>query len=102
MRFVIQCVDNAEVEIDGDIVTIPPHTKGEIGAIGNVFGGGNAAKVVGKPKVNIGTETSVTYETGDKAAHEVIGAKIVGNVYGGGNAAEVTGDTDVIIGKKTE
>ena len=87
-------------EIDGDIVTIPPHTQGEIGAIQNVFGGGNAAKVVGKPKVNIGTETSVTYETGDKAAHEVIGAKIVGNVYGGGNAAEVTGDTDVIIGKK--
>ena len=39
-------------------------------------------------------------KTGDKAAHEVIGANIVGNVYGGGNAAEVTGDTDVVIGKK--
>ena len=38
---------------------IPSHTKGNIGAINNVFGGGNAAKVIGNTTVNIGTETEV-------------------------------------------
>ena len=36
-------------------VTIPGHNKDAIGAIGNVFGGGNAAKVDGNTNVNIGT-----------------------------------------------
>ena len=35
---------------------IPSHAKGKIGAINTVFGGGNAAKVIGNPTVNIGTE----------------------------------------------
>ena len=34
---------------------VPLHEAGKIGAINNVFGGGNAAKVVGKTTVNIGT-----------------------------------------------
>ena len=52
-------------ELDGDgnrieetktiTVTIPGHKKDAIGAIGNVFGGGNAAKVDGNTNVNIGT-----------------------------------------------
>ncbi|MCR4829253.1 MAG: fibronectin type III domain-containing protein [Bacteroidales bacterium] len=50
---------------------------------GNVFGGGNAAKVTGSTKVLIrGNNTSVE-----------------NNVYGGGNAAKVTGSTDVKIGE---
>ena len=36
--------------------SVPSHAKGAIGAINNVFGGGNAAKVIGTPHVNIGTE----------------------------------------------
>ena len=36
-------------------VKIPGHKKDAIGAIGNVFGGGNAAKVDGNTNVNIGT-----------------------------------------------
>ena len=36
-------------------VNYPTHEKGKIGAIYNVFGGGNAAKVVGSTYVNIGT-----------------------------------------------
>ena len=36
-------------------VTRPSHVKGKVGAINNVFGGGNAAKVVGDTHVNIGT-----------------------------------------------
>jgi len=38
-------------------VTLPKHTKGKMGAINNVFGGGNAAKVIGNTNVNIGTQT---------------------------------------------
>jgi hypothetical protein len=106
------------VDID---IYLPPHTAGQIGAINNVFGGGNAAKVIGNTTVNIGTKTGEeveifslpvkdsanrepsdpgwvpTYET-----KEVKGVNIVGNVYGGGNEANVTGSTNVTIGKKAE
>ena len=34
---------------------IPSHAKGKIGAIFSVFGGGNAAKVIGSTTVNVGT-----------------------------------------------
>jgi len=100
--------DDAEIsEAKNNMTTnggypIPTHEKGKIGAINNVFGGGNAAKVIGNTNVNIGTEEKVTYLTGDKAEHDVIGADIRGNVYGGGNEAEVTGRTNVVIGKKAE
>jgi hypothetical protein len=83
---------NADVSVVGENAEtpnhypIPSHAKGNIGAINNVFGGGNAAKVIGNTKVNIGTE-------------EGKGADIRGNVYGGGNNAEVKGNTEVQIGK---
>jgi len=95
-------------EIDGDIVTIPNHEKGKIGAIQNVFGGGNQAAVIGDTNVNIGTEETVTFATDNPATTEVNetvtpqtveGADIRGNVYGGGNAANVSGNTNVIIGR---
>ena len=38
---------------------IPSHAKGKMGAINNVFGGGNAAKVVGNTHVNIATLSEV-------------------------------------------
>jgi len=98
-----------------------------LGIIGNVFGGGNAAKVVGNTTVNVGTARQVTLESlkTDKVK-TVLGANIQpvtvtipasitgkkdtdgngiadtytgdGNVYGGGNEAEVTGKTNVVIG----
>ena len=71
---------------DGSKVTLPTHETGKIGAIGNVFGGGNAAAVIGNTQVNIGTEVSKS-------------ADIRGNVYGGGNQANVTGQTNVVIGQ---
>ena len=81
-------------------VTMPTHETGKIGAIGTVFGGGNAAKVDGNTSVNIGTDQTITYISGDDHTPKtVIGANIVGNVFGGGNAAEVTGNTDVKIGR---
>ena len=92
-------------------VTLPAHTKGKMGAIGDVFGGGNAAEVKGNTTVNIGTLSENTFvsvdddpattET-DESKKPVLGADIRGNVYGGGNNAEVTGNTNVVIGKKNE
>ena len=98
--------------IDGATVKLWPHKDGEMGVIGNVYGGGNAAQVIGNTFVNIGTgdsryndETTAKIKFVSKpadAAKNVDGADIRGNVYGGGNNAEVTGNTNVQIGKKTE
>lgn len=96
-------IDTREVNL-----FIPPFTS-SIGAINTIYGGGNAAKVVGNTHVNIGTATGnpVVFETPTSAdetsrTHTVKGANIKGNVYGGGNAAEMTGKTFVQIGKKVE
>ena len=82
-------------------MTLPAHESGAIGAIGTVFGGGNAAEVIGNTNVNIGTEATIKY-TSDAAsdpARTVKGADIRGNVFGGGNQAKVTGNTNVVVGK---
>ena len=41
-------------------VSVPSHAVGKIGAINNVFGGGNAAEVKGNTNVNIGTLAKVS------------------------------------------
>ena len=41
--------------IAGHSVILPSHAKGKMGSIYNVFGGGNAAKVMGNTIVNVGT-----------------------------------------------
>ena len=79
-----------------------------LGTIGTVYGGGNAAPVIGDTYVNVGTKTTIDYVTIDTTKGEteavtginVVGANITGNVYGGGNAAKVTGRTKVTIGKE--
>lgn len=48
-----------EKTIDGHTVILPSHINGKIGAINNVFGGGNAAEVKGNTTVNIGTLSEV-------------------------------------------
>ena len=107
----------AEKTIDGHLVIIPPHVKGKIGAIQNVYGGGYGAKVDGDTYVNIGTQVgeSIVFNTpftktvnnievnttsGDRT-HEVKGVDIRGSIYGGGygSTAVVTGNTNVQIGK---
>ena len=96
---------------DGSSVTLPTHNAGTIGAIGTVFGGGNAAKVIGDTHVNIGTQESVIFRTPEtnndgtptteiERTHKVEGADIRENVYGGGNKADVTGKTNVTIGQQ--
>ena len=39
--------------------SIPSHAKGKMGAISEIFGGGNAAKVIGNTTVNIATQEEV-------------------------------------------
>jgi len=92
---------------DGSTVTLPAHTAGEMGSIGTVFGGGNAADVVGDTYVNVATASTVDYvsvvegESTARTGIAVVGANIAGNVYGGGNEADVTGKTNVTIGPET-
>ena len=83
-------------------MTIPPHKRGELGVINNVFGGGNQAMVIGDTYVNIGTSEKINFQTKPQQNVTVKGANIVGNVYGGGNAADVTGKTNVTIGQKKD
>ena len=100
--------DHRETEEITETVYMPPHAENAIGAINNVYGGGNEAKVVGNTRVNIGTLSKVTFLSiaDDPATQEnenekdVEGVNIIGNVYGGGNNAEVTGNTDVFIGEE--
>lgn len=107
----------AEKTIDGHQVIIPPHVKGKIGAIQNVYGGGYGAKVDGDTYVEIGTKvgenivfnTPFTKTVNNKEenttvadrTHEVKGVDIRGSIYGGGygSTAVVTGNTNVQIGK---
>ncbi len=83
---------------EGD-VTLPEHTAGAIGVIGEVFGGGNAADVKGNTTVNIGTAETVDYVSTAEKGITVVGANILGNVYGGGNNANVSGKASVVVGR---
>ena len=84
----------------------PAHKYGEIGAIGNVYGGGNLANVIGNTAINIGTKTEIPFistpshltKNTETNKYPVSGANITGNVYGGGNAADIIGNTTVTIG----
>lgn len=103
--------------VDNDPTKDYTETATTLGVIGEVFGGGNEANVVGNTNVNIGTRSEVwlhqsvdgdgnytMYPANTEPGNgiPVVGANITGNVYGGGNEAEVTGDTNVNIGKKSE
>lgn len=76
----------------------------KLGSIETVFGGGNAANVVGNTSVNIGTVATNAHiakegVSGFDTDQKPVGANITGNVYGGGNAADVTGKTNVVVGQ---
>ena len=87
-----------------------------IGKIGQVFGGGSAADVIGSTTIDIGTATVYTDE--NSVNKELIGVNIVpgddylsptsntslsitdAGIYGGGEAANVDGNTTLNIGTK--
>ena len=68
--------DGKTITVDGHDVVLPDHTQGKIGAINNVFGGGNAAPVQGDTQVNIGTAVGEdvylvkAFKTGDTLPDE--------------------------------
>lgn len=92
---------NFTVGTEEYIVILPAHEEGAIGAIGEVYGGGNAAPVVGNTNVNIGTEETISLVSGtNHAPQPVKGVNITGNVFGAGlgTKATVSGNTNVTIG----
>ena len=62
----------------------------KLGEIGTVYGGGNAADVVGDPTVNIGTAATVDLVSTSTTGNTVLGAYITGNVFGGGMGKDDT------------
>lgn len=96
--------------IDADDDGTADNNSEQLGTIGNVYGGGNEADVVGNTNVNIATHDTIDFLTKDEDADSteaqprtgvtVKGANITGNVFGGGNHAAVTGNSNVTIGKQ--
>ena len=80
---------------DNEAYATGTETALPLGEIGTVYGGGNAAKVVGKTYVHIGTAKD---ELGNPLSRK--SAQITGDVFGGGNEADVTGNTEVIVGEE--
>ena len=91
-----------DMVIDGHNVIIPRHDKGKIGAIQSVFGGGNAAQVVGNTQVNIGTKSE---EFVIVRADLTVGTTDVSNYYirtGTGTASDPYDYDKVVSGTKAE
>ena len=101
--------DNMDLDNDGN----EDDDKNAIGEIGNVYGGGSAADVIGNTTVNICTEPTVTVRTymgaeipeAEREPKNVLPAYITGDVFGAGKGdaggveyAKVTGNTNVVIG----
>ncbi|WP_288279114.1 hypothetical protein [uncultured Prevotella sp.] len=76
-------VPDMMTELHLDVTKTAPNPD-KLGIIRNVFGGGDAADIVGSTTVNIATEA---YKS----------AYIIGSVFGGGNAADVLGNTNVTM-----
>ena len=93
----------------------PAHKKGEIGVIGDIYGGGYQADLFGNTAIHLGTKNSVDFITepthlGERGVAYVYnsttkistvaaaGVNVTGNVYGGGNAADIIGNTNITIG----
>ena len=76
-------VPKVMTELGLDVTKTAPNPD-KLGIIRNVYGGGDAADIVGNTTVNIATEANK-------------GAYIIGSVFGGGNAADVLGNTNVTM-----
>ena len=74
-------------------VTIGQPSTGIVHIDGNVFGGGDAANVVGKPTVLVRNCNTMIGTKNGAGEWNTTG----GTVYGGGNAADITGGTTVTI-----
>lgn len=79
---------------------IPSHAKGKMGAISNVFGGGNAAKVIGNTTVNIGTLEEVYVVKEVAAGADLPEGCYIRNNDGTYSAATGTASADVTYYEK--
>ena len=77
--------EDAKTREDG--YSIPSHAKGKIGAISEVFGGGNAAKVIGNTTVNIGTLAKVSVRSFEEKS-VTVGASVEGLYTRSGDGTE--------------
>ena len=66
---------------------IPSHEKGKMGAISEVFGGGNAAKVMGNTTVNVGTLAKVSVRSFEEKS-VTVGASVEGLYTRSGGGTE--------------
>jgi hypothetical protein len=80
---------------------IPSHAKGKMGAINNVFGGGNAAKVIGNTNVNIGTLEEV-YVVKQVNVGDDVSSLYIRNNDGTYNAATGTAEEGVTYYEKKD
>ncbi len=91
-------------QIDGDGDNVADGDATQLGVIGNVYGGGNQAAVIGDTYICVATAETTDFvtmaegETTPRTGVAVQGAHITGNVFGGGNQAEVQGDSHVVVG----
>ena len=88
--------------LGGNSYPVPSHDKDAIGAINNVFGGGNAAQVVGNTQVNIGTKSE---EFVIVRADLTVGTTDVSNYYvrtGTGTESDPYDYDKVVSGTKAE
>ena len=76
-----------------------PQTLDDDGVIGQIFGGGNAAKVIGNTTINIGTQDTV-HMVSLKALKAKIEASNDGKVTMGGMQFELTQDGNSIVYKQ--
>ena len=87
-----------QIDADGD--GSADNNADALGAVVDVYGGGNKAAVYGNTMVNIGTTIGQSVTLNTNATATITGANITGTVYGAGkgkaddpNAAIVTGNT---------
>ena len=76
--------------------SIPAHEADSIGSIGTVFGGGNAARVIGNTNVNVGTQVGdEVYDVVTVAAGANVSAYYTrsGNTYTAASGTAVAGTT---------
>ena len=108
-------IGNTHVDINLMKGIVNSETQGDIGKIGQVFGGGGEADVIGNTRVDIGTElanedngvniTKGTYTDPTEGTYlsPTVDAYIdieSAGVYGGGYSADVVGNTELNIGTK--
>jgi hypothetical protein len=99
--------ENAKTRDNG--YPIPSHAKGNMGAINEIFGGGNAAKVIGNTTVNIATLSEVYVEKPVTAGEELpegcytrSGAGTTASPYVYTDASGTTASADVTYYEKKE